>query len=175
MSAGGSSRGVERVLSAGALDACTWRECGAQIVELAGELDLATIGAAEGALLHANATAAEVIVLDLRGLTFIDCSGLRVIVDAHHRSAGRLLIVRGSRRIQRVFEVCDLPDVLRFVDDRTHLDQIAPRTTIATHREDAASPPSDSRRVRVARRVGQAALAAAVRDLRSPRRLRPVR
>ena len=171
MSAGVSHRSVERVLSAGALDACTWRECGAQIIELAGELDLATSGAADDALLQAHASAAEVIVLDLRGLTFIDCSGLRVIVDAHHRSAGRLAIVRGSRHIQRVFEACDLPDVLRFVDDRSHLDDVAPRLT---HREGAASPPSDSRRAGVARRVGLAALAASVRDLRSPRRPRPV-
>ena len=67
MFAGAGHSSVERVLSAGSLDACTWRECGAQIVEFAGELDIATRGAAERALLYAHDSAAEVIVLEICG------------------------------------------------------------------------------------------------------------
>jgi hypothetical protein len=93
-----------------------------------------------------------VIVLDLRELSFMDASGVQVIVMAHRRVGGRLVIVKGPRPVQRVLEICGLVERLRLVD--------AP----------PAAAGSASRRDAVARRVNQAALAAAVRELRGQRR-----
>jgi len=46
-------------------------------------------------------------LLDLRGLTFMDCSGVRVIVDAtvRARAAGRgqVVLVCGRSAVERVF------------------------------------------------------------------------
>jgi hypothetical protein len=56
------------------------------------------------------------VVLDLRGLTFIDTSGLRVVVLAQSRQPGRLAVVKGSRTVQRAFEICGLVKLLPFVE-----------------------------------------------------------
>jgi anti-sigma B factor antagonist len=59
------------------------------------------------------------VVLDLRGLTFIDSSGLRAIIDLWKRSQDDgfdLTIVRGGPSIARVFELVGLDDVLTTVD-----------------------------------------------------------
>ncbi|MGW2947903.1 STAS domain-containing protein, partial [Streptomyces sp. NPDC001226] len=67
------------------------------VVEVTGELDIATADLLDGHLhdvitRHGPAR----IVLDLSGLTFCDASGLRVLVHAHHaarRCHGRLHLV----------------------------------------------------------------------------------
>jgi anti-anti-sigma factor len=56
------------------------------------------------------------IVLDLRELAFIACSGLLVIVMAHRRQASRLVVVKGPRHVQRVFEICNLVRVLPLIE-----------------------------------------------------------
>jgi anti-sigma B factor antagonist len=53
-------------------------------LRLIGELDLATGPALRAALQEIDG---HDIVLDCSGLTFIDCSGLRVLIEAHHRCA----------------------------------------------------------------------------------------
>jgi hypothetical protein len=45
------------------------------------------------------------------------CSGLRVIVMAHRRQAGRLLVVKGPQHVHRVFEICNLVRVLPLVEE----------------------------------------------------------
>lgn len=86
---------------------CSWtREGrGAAWVCPAGELDLA--GAAGFAEILGEAEeAAVMIVLDLRQLAFIDCSGLRVIVEVagRARDAGRrVVLIRGPVQVQRLF------------------------------------------------------------------------
>ena len=78
---------------------------GAAGVRLTGELDLATACRLERALRDAQAEASQV-VLDLRDLTFLDCSGMRVILGAalRARCAGhRLTVVPGPAQVDRVF------------------------------------------------------------------------
>jgi anti-sigma B factor antagonist len=70
-------------------------------------LDLATASVLDQALRAAHARAPEV-TLDLRALTFMDCSSLAVLVAAADRaraSAGRFLVVRGPPRVNRLFRL----------------------------------------------------------------------
>jgi hypothetical protein len=62
-------------------------------------------------------TDARLIVVDLRELEFMDCSGLRVVWAAHRREGERLVLVRGPDHVQRVFEISGLVTLLRFVDE----------------------------------------------------------
>jgi anti-sigma B factor antagonist len=85
---------------------CPWEigSWGAAWVRVAGELDLGTSPEFCRTLEEAQ-RAARVVVLDLRGLCFIDSSGVHVILDAAHdtrRYGGRLLIVRGPASVDRV-------------------------------------------------------------------------
>jgi anti-sigma B factor antagonist len=64
------------------------------------------------------------VVLDLRGLEFMDSSGLRLIVlaDMQARDAGRrFAIVRGGETVHRVFEITRMSDRLDFVDSAEEL------------------------------------------------------
>lgn len=87
---------------------------------LRGELDLSTVGKVEEALHTAQASEESLIVLDLSGLTFMDSTGLRLMVTADQRArkAGRrLVIVKGPETVQRVFSITKLDETLEMVDD----------------------------------------------------------
>ena len=74
---------------------------------LRGELDLTTARIAEEALADAEQSH-ELVALDLRNLSFMDSTGLRLIVVAEQRarqSGHRLVIVQGPPWVQRLFEV----------------------------------------------------------------------
>jgi anti-anti-sigma factor len=62
---------------------------GGQRVALRGELDLATAGHLETALSEAS----RPVVLDLTRLTFMDSTGVRVLLEAAERSPGALRII----------------------------------------------------------------------------------
>ena len=93
---------------------------GRVLVTVAGELDLATAGELEAVVLPAVRDGRHAL-LDLRGLEFMDSSGVRVIVAAHtaaQDSGGRLSLVRtdpGSA-VQRVLEISGLDTILDLVD-----------------------------------------------------------
>jgi anti-sigma B factor antagonist len=99
---------------------CTLRDGGldSDSVRVTGELDLA----AAPILAHALSQAEERIkrvVLDLRELTFMDASGVHVIVDADVRAtaAGRgLVLVRGPSQVDRVLELTRASASLEIVD-----------------------------------------------------------
>jgi anti-sigma B factor antagonist len=66
-----------------------------------GELDLAGAEPLETELKRVEATDAAAIVVDLTGVEFMDCSGVRVLLDAHRRSredGDRLRLVPGGAR-----------------------------------------------------------------------------
>jgi hypothetical protein len=66
---------------------------------------------------HAHARASFMSSGDLRELEFMACVGLRVIVNAHRRWAGRVILVRGPACVQQVFEISGLARLLPFVDE----------------------------------------------------------
>lgn len=89
-------------------------------VAFRGELDISGAPKAERLLRRVERKKPGVLVLDLRGLTFMDSTGLRVVVgaDARARREGRrLLIVRGPESVHRVFRLTLLDRRLEFVDD----------------------------------------------------------
>jgi anti-sigma B factor antagonist len=88
-------------------------------VALTGELDLATSPALERTLHDLPAAAGGRVVVDLRGLTFMDSTGLRVLMrwDLAGREAGlEPVFVAGPDAVQRVFEATRLLERLTFVD-----------------------------------------------------------
>jgi anti-sigma B factor antagonist len=144
------------------------REGDAQVIVLEGELDMATVPELVSAIEVAEATDARIVVLDLRRLEFIDSSGIHVIVDARRRMPERLIIVRGPPGVHRVFELCGLVEQIEFAADwppRVEADGLA----VAMYSE--GSPVAGSARASGgrSRRVGQAALASAIRELCSRR------
>jgi anti-sigma B factor antagonist len=60
------------------------------------------------------------VVLDLRGLTFIDSSGLRALIMADQRvraDGGRFIVVRGPDRVNEVLEVTGVARQVELVDE----------------------------------------------------------
>ena len=107
-------------IEAGTLVIRSEREAsGEHRVALSGEFDLAGAGAFEAEMLRVEATDAGAIVVDLGGLAFIDSTGLRLLLAAHERSAAdsrRLVLRRGSAKVQRVFAITGLEGLLPFAD-----------------------------------------------------------
>lgn len=94
-------------------------ENGAASIALAGELDLSGARQLEARLDEAEREGTARLVIDLRALSFIDSTGLRLLLqaDARARERGCDLVLRpGEPGVQRVFEVTGALDVLRFED-----------------------------------------------------------
>ena len=88
---------------------------------LRGELDLATAPELEE-LLNARVDSGQEVVVDLRGLEFMDSSGIRVLVAAHARAGRtgtRVVVVRPGRdsAVAKIVEVSGLDGELNIVDD----------------------------------------------------------
>ncbi|HWH11871.1 MAG TPA: STAS domain-containing protein [Solirubrobacteraceae bacterium] len=88
-------------------------------VVVEGELDLSTAPLLDAALIATEATPATTITLDIDGVSFIDSTGLRTLLEAHARSqqdGNRIRLTRGSPQAQRLFALAAVDDVLPFVD-----------------------------------------------------------
>ena len=95
------------------------RGAGAHVV-LRGELDIASAPKLEEEVRRLEAQGRGLILIDLRGLEFMDSSGLRALLAADMRArdrGARLVIVRGDDRIQRVLRITRLDERLEIVDD----------------------------------------------------------
>ncbi len=93
-------------------------------LSLFGELDMATARHFASALDELERDRPERIVLDLRGLTFLDSTGLRALLgaDSRAREVGRrLTILQGPDAVRRVFEITGLEGRLELVDDEASL------------------------------------------------------
>ena len=103
------------------LEFTTTRNGTVAIVAPTGELDLSGAIMVEAELERLAAEPELVrVVLDLRGLEFMDSSGLRLIAlaDMQTREAGRqFALIRGSDTVHRVFEITRMSERLEFVDD----------------------------------------------------------
>ena len=84
-----------------------------------GDLDMSTAGKLDDAVRAAEATDAKRIVIDLSEVTFMDSTGLKLLLEAGARAranSNRLRLIRGSRRVQRVFELTKTEEILPFLD-----------------------------------------------------------
>jgi anti-sigma B factor antagonist len=95
------------------------RDGSAHRVVAVGELDLATVDLLERALGEID-DGAQTVVLDLSGLSFIDSTGLRLVLDLNDRYGGeadRLRVVAGSPAVERLLDIVGLRDQLPLVTD----------------------------------------------------------
>jgi anti-anti-sigma factor len=84
-----------------------------------GELDLRTSPQLEERLNQAWASGAELVILDLRQIEFMDSTGLRVLLGAHQRAqetSRRFALVRGADQVERVLTLTGVRDLLTVVD-----------------------------------------------------------
>lgn len=91
----------------GTFSACLTRRNGVTHAALRGELDLATVEALEEQIARAMDESTVGIVLDMRELTFMDCTGLRAVLAAskHAGRAGlRFGVVNVAGTPRKVFE-----------------------------------------------------------------------
>jgi anti-sigma B factor antagonist len=92
------------------------------LVALRGELDMLTVSKVAEVIeeLRPEADGVRHLVLDLRGLTFMDSTGLHELVRQNEFARSNrhnLAVVRGTEAIERVLEVTGVKDHLVLVDD----------------------------------------------------------
>jgi anti-sigma B factor antagonist len=89
------------------------------VVALTGELDLSTAGQVERELEAAEQRKPPKLVIDLRDVTFLDSTGLRVVLSADgraRRDGRRLEVIPGPPPVHRVFRIALLDRRIVFVD-----------------------------------------------------------
>ena len=89
------------------------------VISVSGELDLASSPALEEELERVAQSDAQLVVVDLRGLEFMDSTGLSVLVRAHQRAeenGRRLGLVNGSQQVQRLLTLTGVADRLTLTD-----------------------------------------------------------
>jgi len=82
-----------------------------------GELDIATVPLLESAFDAVEQGDASKIVIDLSGITFIDSTGIQLLLRMNERcnGSGRLEIV-ASQPVERLLDITGLRDELPLVD-----------------------------------------------------------
>lgn len=93
---------------------------GLTVVTLHGELDISEASKVEAQLEIEERKQPPILVLDLSPLSFLDSSGIRLVLEADmraRRDGRRLVVVRGPEQVHRVFMIALLDKRLEFVDD----------------------------------------------------------
>ena len=92
---------------------------GATVLSVLGEVDLATAPILDEQISAVEAGDAATIVVDLDRVTFMDSSGLQVLL-AHvlsQQDGGRIRLTRGSPQVARLFTVSGMLEQLPFVTE----------------------------------------------------------
>ena len=87
------------------------------VVSLVGELDLATSPQVSQTLDDLLRAGFSKITIDLKGLRFMDSSGLHLLMDTAkqaQRARCELTLVQGSRAVRRAFELTGLDSAFKF-------------------------------------------------------------
>jgi anti-sigma B factor antagonist len=95
------------------------REAERVVLALLGELDFGTAGGVQQRLAEL-CDAGQAVLLDLDGLTFMDSTGIRLVLTAcedAERSDWSFRVTRGSQRVQHVLAAAQVIDRLPY-DDR---------------------------------------------------------
>ncbi|HVC84393.1 MAG TPA: STAS domain-containing protein [Solirubrobacteraceae bacterium] len=90
----------------------------AHYVAPSGELDIATVELLERALREVEQADGARIVLDLSGVSFIDSTGLRLLLDVNERCGGaadRLRVIAGSPAVERLLDIVGLRERLPLI------------------------------------------------------------
>jgi anti-sigma B factor antagonist len=105
---------AEQIVRLAQLSMTSEREGDIQMLGLTGEIDLANAGDVEAELRRIEATDVEVILVDLSGVSFIDSTGLKILIGAaaRARDTGRLLLERPSPAVLRLLHIAGVADLL---------------------------------------------------------------
>jgi anti-sigma B factor antagonist len=96
----------------------------AVVIGVTGELDLASSPALEQELESGAASQAELVIVDLRKLEFMDSTGLSVLVRAHQRATEngqRFGVIKGPQQVQRLLTLTGVADRLNMADSPDEL------------------------------------------------------
>lgn len=91
----------------------------AATLTVTGEIDIATVGQLEEAREDALARDPEGLLIDLRGVTFIDSSGLKFVLQTHQLSQElewRLQLLRPAEHVMKVFTLTGADERLPFIE-----------------------------------------------------------
>jgi anti-sigma B factor antagonist len=92
------------------------READRVVVDLDGELDMASAPLLQSALDGAEIEPDTMVVLDLQSLQFIDSTGLRAILslrDQCRERAQQFAVTRGSPQVQRLLDITGVSEHLQ--------------------------------------------------------------
>lgn len=111
---------------------------GSSIVAIAGELDLSTIPRMQGALLE-QISQRPAVLIDLSGLSFIDSSGIGILIQAVRGANGTPvhILIASDSHVDRVFSIAGVSDALPVFTDRERA-----LTWAGNHDRDAEGPES---------------------------------
>lgn len=85
------------------------------VIGVSGELDLASSPELEREFERGIASDAELLIIDLRSLEFMDSTGLSVLVRAHQKATQngkRLAVVKGPPQVQRLLSLTGVAERL---------------------------------------------------------------
>lgn len=89
------------------------------VLSLSGDLDLASKPRFAEAVASIDGDGSERLIVDLRGLAFMDSTGLRMLLELwseSRRNGFSLGIVRGQPKVQEVLEITGADEVLPMID-----------------------------------------------------------
>jgi len=100
------------------------RHRGWSVVDITGDLDMATAPALRQLVVQLLATGARLIAIDLTAADFVDSTGLGLLVAALKRVRthdGELVVICPEPRLRRIFELTDLVTVFGLRDSAADL------------------------------------------------------
>jgi anti-sigma B factor antagonist len=86
-------------------------------IRLVGELDVAAVPALVSQLNEAADAPERTVLVDLAGVTFMDCAALRPLLDARERLDSRLRLQNASRPVRVLLRHLDLTRLLEPAPD----------------------------------------------------------
>ncbi|GAA2709256.1 MULTISPECIES: STAS domain-containing protein [Streptomyces] len=92
---------------------------GAVVMELVGEIDILAEQVL-GPRMEALAARCRDLVVDLRAVTFLDASGVRLLLRVRARAVrggGCLRVVRGGAMVSKVIRISGVEPAFRWIDD----------------------------------------------------------
>jgi anti-sigma B factor antagonist len=96
------------------------RDGGVAVLTLTGEIDLAAVQS-NGALDDLDVRPPETLDVDLSEVTFIDSSGVGMLVKLHRMTGGDMRLRSPSLPVLRVLRICGLDDVFEIESSRGSL------------------------------------------------------
>ncbi len=96
---------------------------------LSGELDIVSTPALEETTAELPGLDVDLVVIDLRGLQFMDSTGLHLLIRTHqqaHDLGRRFVLIRGADQVQRLFDLTGLTETLTIVGSPDELLEVEP-------------------------------------------------